>query len=101
MRLIDADALRYRLSVTDDDEQIFYIRDEDIASAPTIDALPVVRSKWEVVERGLRYEIWKCKRCGDLLKVRKDTFNCGRGNCFFCPRCGADMREENHETIDR
>lgn len=68
-----------------------------LRSIPAADVRPVVRSEWEVVEKGLRYEIWKCKRCGDLLKVRKDTFNCGRGNCFFCPRCGAIMWEETEK----
>lgn len=43
MRLIDADELQYRLSVTDDDEQIVYLRGEDVATAPTIDAVPVAQ----------------------------------------------------------
>ena len=36
-RLIDADALHWRMGVNQDDEQIFYITGEDIDAAPTID----------------------------------------------------------------
>ena len=90
MRLIDADALHYRLSVTDDDEQIFYLRGEDIANAPTIDAVPVVR----------------CKECAYRQKASIND----RG-FLICPASGMEItdddycsygkREEaNHETSD-
>lgn len=34
---------------------------------------------------------WKCSNCGNFLDF--DGLNCGRGFAFFCPNCGADMRE--------
>ena len=36
-RLIDANALHYRMGVNQDDKQIFYVTGEDIDAAPTID----------------------------------------------------------------
>lgn len=36
-RLIDADNLTYYLAVNDEDEQVFYIKLEDIDDAPSID----------------------------------------------------------------
>ena len=36
-RLIDADKLTYHLTVNDEDEQVFYVKSEDIDDAPSID----------------------------------------------------------------
>lgn len=57
---------------------------------------PVVRGKWELIERRIisKVQIWKCPNCGNILEVRETTFNAGRGDCNYCPNCGADMREE-------
>lgn len=62
---------------------------------PAADVRPVVRGKWELIERRIisKVQIWKCSNCGNMLEVRETTFNCGRGDCNFCPNCGAEMRE--------
>jgi len=54
MRLIDADALKYRredyggyddIGIEERKRGILYLLEKDIATAPTIDAVPVVRCK--------------------------------------------------------
>ena len=47
-RLIDANALHYRMGVNQDDKQIFYVTGEDIDAAPTIDPENLrPRGHWE------------------------------------------------------
>ena len=45
MRLIDADALKHYVALTDDGLGVCYVPSNDIRRAPTIDAVPVVRCK--------------------------------------------------------
>jgi hypothetical protein len=45
MRLIDADALKHYMALTDDGHGVCYVPSKDIRRAPTIDAVPVVRCK--------------------------------------------------------
>lgn len=90
-RLIDANALHYRMGVSQDDEQIFYVTGEDIDAAPTIDP------------EGLRpREHWK-KETVDGPDVVKYTSllsafcsRCGRRawtKSTYCPHCGAKMED--------
>lgn len=60
---------------------------------PAADVKPVVRGKWETVmlahERmGCRPTAHYCSKCHQITWFRT----------FFCPNCGADMREENHDN---
>ena len=63
-----------------------YIVLKDIAQYST-DVQPVRRGKW-LHDRKTQ---WKCSECGNFLDF--DGLNCGRGSAFYCPNCGADMRE--------
>jgi len=49
-----------------------------INNAPTVDAVRVVREKWEADPCG-----WHCSECGGD----------GRSGWKYCPNCGCDMRE--------
>ena len=54
-RLIDSNALHYRMGVNQDDKQIFYVTDEDIDAAPTIDP-ESLRPEWVSVKDRLPEE---------------------------------------------
>lgn len=84
-RLIEANALRYRLGVNQDDKQIFYVTGEDIDAAPTIDPESLrPRAHW--VHK-------QAKLPGGVLPVEE----CSLCECQawhktnFCPYCGARM----------
>ena len=57
-----------------------------IEEAPTVDAVPVVHGRWNMIMRG-NYE---CSVCGCIPYYAGsiDTLN-------FCPNCGAKMDGEN------
>ena len=61
---------------------------EDINSIPAVDAVEVVRGKWN--HDGSN---WKnrfiCDQCGYKWFFEAEEAN-------FCPNCGTDMREENN-----
>ena len=89
MRLIDADALRERISSGEfrnhsgmPYSQLDVMR--ILASAPTIDAAPVRRGEWKK-EPYLLGWTHRCNRCGENYGMPHGMFN-------FCPNCGADMR---------
>ena len=84
-RLIDADALEAEFAGRPPDwYSTGTIRSID--SAPTIDAVPVVRGKWGTDR--FKMERMICSECGVVLEWSKIN--------NFCPNCGADMRG-NHE----
>lgn len=62
-----------------------------IENAPTIDAVPVVHAKWEIVHGMInpKYSGRKrCTRCGDI----SPNDMCGREMLsHYCPNCGAKM----------
>lgn len=68
---------------------------------PTVlDVRPVVRGKWLHKEAydfdEERWSSWaECSECGELAQVN-GLGKYERSN--FCPNCGADMREENHDN---
>ena len=84
MRLIDADALKYRrgeysgyddVEIEERKRGILYLLKEDITSAPTIDAMPIVRCKdckYGPVYDGIYRTHGECE-FGD------------NGDDFFCP----------------
>ncbi|MBO4693791.1 MAG: hypothetical protein J5659_05325 [Clostridia bacterium] len=62
-------------------------REALIKALEAAEVQPVKSGEW-VHDRGTQ---WKCSNCGNFLDF--DGLNCGRGSAFFCPNCGADMRE--------
>ena len=88
MRLIDADALEAEFAGRPPDWYSTGTILRSIDSAPTIDAVPVVRGKWGTDR--FKMERMICSECGVVLEWSKIN--------NFCPNCGADMREESdHE----
>ena len=87
-RLIDADALEAEFAGRPPDWYSTGTILRSIDSAPTIDAVPVVRGKWGTDR--FKMERMICSECGVVLEWSKIN--------NFCPNCGADMREESdHE----
>ncbi len=85
MKLIDADAQKDTLGVSDRDIEFAEMLDE----APTIDAVPVKHGKW--------MEIIEVNELGDAYQSGVYCSECGHTDCYesnFCPDCGADMRME-------
>lgn len=58
-----------------------------IVMLPAADVRPVVRGRWERTSKSLM----ACSACGNC--VVDDRI----GGLFFCPNCGADMREEHDD----
>ena len=93
MRLIDADALKgkesYIMMTTLDtcfgSAKIFLT--ETIDNAPTVDAVPVVHSRW--VLGGYDDMHYVCERCG-----HKQSEYYAKPTANFCPNCGAKMEGE-------
>ena len=84
-RLIDADALHWRMGVNQDDEQIFYVTGEDIDAAPTIDPESLrPRGHWESPSKLLN--IVNCTACKTAFPGDFDEFR-------YCPCCGAKMED--------
>lgn len=88
-RLIDADALHWRMGVNQDDEQIFYVTGEDIDAAPTIDP-ESLRPHGEWVKDQFSYR-YLCTNCKMTLPEWLGVFN-------YCPSCGAKMEEKGDES---
>lgn len=89
-RLIDADALHWRMGVNQDDEQIFYVTGEDIDAAPTIDPESLrPTAHWEclgeaeALQLGSTYAASYCSRCKGRVRCRSN----------YCPHCGAKMED--------
>lgn len=89
-RLIDADALHWRMGVNQDDEQIFYVTGEDIDAAPTIDPESLrPTAHWECLgeaeapQLGSKYAASYCSRCKGRVRCRSN----------YCPHCGAKMED--------
>ena len=65
---------------------------------PAADVRPVVRGKWEEVDRAPIFEgmeehsTYRCSSCRAYQFY--DVFDDGTARYNFCPNCGADMREE-------
>lgn len=84
-RLIDANALRYRMGVNQDDKQIFYVTGEDIDAAPTIDPEGLrPRGHWESPSKLLN--VVNCTACKTTFPGDFDEFR-------YCPNCGAKMED--------
>ena len=82
MRLIDADALKEKkVYSVERHEKVVPVAEIDWM--PTVDAIPVRKGVW------YRYpaNLIGCSECEWFGNINGDVPN-------FCPRCGADMREE-------
>lgn len=84
-RLIDADSLTYHLTVNDEDEQVFYVKLEDIDDAPSIDPVHAAGGCycWECEYRTKDTRWTRAGFCGrrdagSMMMVRPDDF-CNRG----------------------
>jgi len=89
-RLIDADALLAQKGLVYDwyGHLMYAVGTGNIMAAPTVEAEPVRRGKWDKAQP--RYPYTKesrksfCSLCG----------NWGRKSFKYCPHCGARMEEE-------
>ena len=82
MRLIDADKLIERLKTNE--ELYGYLGINDIESAPTVEAKPVIHAHWEWKKTPFGKDVPFCTHCN---KTGFYTTN-------YCSCCGAKMDEE-------
>lgn len=54
------------------------------------------RGKWIEDDDGWDGVIWRCSECDALFTLVDGTPE--ENEYYFCPHCGADMREDNNET---
>lgn len=95
MRLIDADALMTKLrrqpmfEKTDFDKKMLYVEKSIIDDMPTIEAEPVIHSKWEItdIDHGHGHKCYHCPECGRDEWRYESTRR--------CPNCGAKMDLED------
>lgn len=66
---------------------------EAIKNAPTVDAVPVRRGKWEF--NGISVA---CSECGSNKPTKAQDHKLATQEIRFCYYCGADMREDERET---
>ena len=91
MRLIDADALKeksYWECYSDPDDDYEYVLVTDLDRAPTIEAEPVRKAKWED-----KYNDgdWHCTSCGAIVEKEEQTWH----NWYYCYHCGAKMEVDD------
>ena len=109
MRLIDADALKnVEIPINGywDESRQCYVHQpptwmqafEVINKAPTIDAVPVVHSWWEISEHNnslIPCVGYKCHNCGSKyarINTEKKEYN-------YCPWCGARMDGRREDSL--
>jgi hypothetical protein len=89
MKLIDADAIRYDqlLMIGNKERPLEWAASQSsINSMPTIEAKPVKHGRWEMLKNGHDAVCTNCRLYWIPIEDKYDY--------WFCPRCGADMREE-------
>ena len=91
MRLIDADALLAKMRRTN---RYFTVK-FDIEEAPTIEAEPVIHSRWVEDRDGDEY----CENCSRYMPSREVTGDPSAIN--YCPNCGAKMDEEDNDAAEK
>lgn len=89
MRLIDAEPLVHKFYelykyATGDARKAFSKAIDVVADTETVDAVPVLRSKW----RWDTEDIYICSRCERRVHVEEVI---GRPVFEYCPYCGAKM----------
>lgn len=55
--------------------------------APDVDAVPVVRGEWKLIESELPWIEYRCSECGTYSKYAT----------HYCPNCGAKMDGERKD----
>lgn len=71
-------------------------RKDELAAIPAADVAPVRHGRWidlgdDYWERGRTSTRYKCSECGRRAGQKQAKLY------HFCPNCGADMREVDHE----
>ena len=61
---------------------------DDVESAPTVDAVPVVHGRWVEYPRP---HYFKCSECKYTVPYRKAMWCNGKREYNYCPNCGAKM----------
>jgi hypothetical protein len=96
MRLIDADALIQKRSHAKAYFPDMYVIGQGyVMSAPTIDAVPVVRGEWIAEQKDAEYCEFRCSACDESVG-QTDQFDETEVKQFsewykYCPNCGARM----------
>lgn len=82
MRLIDADAIKWRDGTDPCDPwvEMSFVKYDDIENMPTIEAEPVRHGTW-IKSGGNKYPVYTCSEC----KYDSNTAT------IHCPNCGAKM----------
>ena len=95
MRLIDADALKEKIS--EDHFKTYGNAMKCIMLAPTVDAVPVVHGDWTIIDDEYNMEtIYQCSVCKeDFVTIDGETPQENLWN--YCPNCGAKMDGGNEE----
>lgn len=83
MRLIDADALSESIRSGSGTELQKFFADVCVATAPTVDAVPVVHGRWEWIEDNSN-ECSVCRYTAFFYPLLEAVPN-------YCPKCGAKM----------
>ena len=88
-RLIDANALSKSIKEGSGTELQKFVADVCVATAPTVDAVPVVHGRW-VFGIANHREYMKCSVC---LHSQTPT-----GVFAYCPNCGARMDGDGNDS---
>ena len=111
-RLIDANALKQMFDKREEDDVEWYggvhiaecfpadDAKEMVDKMPTVDAVPVVHGRWEVVHGVLTPGGDPLLRC-PICKSRESEHLCGiecRTVWHYCPNCGAKMDGDGNGT---
>src|SRR5699024_5525130 len=96
-RLIDANALHWRIGVDQDDKQIFYVTGEDVDFAPTIYPENLRPMGWWRYNKETRS--WNCGQCGWRNPLMPPDGPSPDGEQFsYCMSCGAKMVGECYDN---
>ena len=104
MRLIDSDALIAKFKDDLENLQEFAFQLATIGAIntvkhqPTVDAVPVRHGKW-IYGNDFHWYTASCNKCGYQRKT--DIKAEGWNQWKYCPNCGADMRGEQDERLNK
>lgn len=94
MRLIDADKLLKKAitveNVNATGRTKTMVDTNDIDTAPTVDANPVVHAHWELIDNDIDTFVYRCSNCKDTIALPFGMIKEFKG----CPYCLSRMDEE-------